>query len=128
MNIMTIVAFGIIATVLILLLKEQKPEFVMLIRVVAGAIIFLALAGSIYMIMKFFEDLAYQADLNMMFLGTMLRIIGIAYITEFGAQICQDAHEGALANKIILAGKILMLILAIPIITMIIRTLINILP
>lgn len=128
MNIMTIVAFGIIATVLILLLKEQKPEFVIQIRVAAGAIIFLALAGSIYMIMKFFEDLAYQADLNMIFLGTMLRIIGIAYITEFGAQICQDANEGALANKIILAGKILMLILAIPIINMIIRTLINILP
>ena len=128
MNIMTIVAFGIIATVIIILLREQKPELVMQIRLAAGAIIFLALAGSIYFVMNFFEDLAIQADLNMVFLGTMLRIIGIAYITEFGAQVCQDANEGALANKIILAGKILMLILAIPIITMIIRTLINILP
>ncbi|SES62964.1 stage III sporulation protein AD [Anaerobranca gottschalkii] len=128
MNIMTFVAFAIIATVLIVIVKQQKPEIAMQIRVAAAALIFLALASSIYYIMKIFEDLALQANLNIVFLGTILRIIGIAYITEFGAQICQDANENALANKVVLAGKTLMLILAIPIISTILKTLITILP
>lgn len=128
MNIMTFVAFAIITTVLIVIVKQQKPEIAMQIRVVAAAVIFLALASSIYYIMKILEDLALQAELNIVFLGTILRIIGIAYITEFGAQICQDANENTLANKVILAGKTLMLILAIPIISTILKTLITILP
>jgi stage III sporulation protein AD len=128
MNIMTFVAFAIIATVLIVIVKQQKPEIAMQIRVAAAALIFLALASSIYYIMKIFEDLALQANLNIVFLGTILRIIGIAYITEFGAQICQDANENALANKVVLAGKTLMLILAIPIISTILKILITILP
>ncbi|SHJ67198.1 stage III sporulation protein AD [Anaerobranca californiensis DSM 14826] len=128
MNIMSFVAFAIITTVLVVIVKQQKPEIAMQIRVVAAAVIFLALASSIYYIMKIFEDLALQAELNIVFLGTILRIIGIAYITEFGAQICQDANENTLANKVILAGKTLMLILAIPIISTILKTLITILP
>ncbi len=128
MDIMTIVAFGLIATVVIILIKQQQPAIAMQITLVAGAIIFLALAGSIYTVMKSIEELAYQAELNMVFLGTMLRIIGIAYITEFGAQVCKDAGEGTIANKVEFAGKIMMILLAIPIISMILRTLIYILP
>ncbi|MGQ0512778.1 SpoIIIAC/SpoIIIAD family protein, partial [Bacillus sp. D-CC] len=47
---------------------------------------------------------------------TLLTIIGIAYIAEFGAQITKDAGQGAIASKIELAGKILILVMAIPII------------
>ncbi|QNO16147.1 stage III sporulation protein AD [Alkalicella caledoniensis] len=128
MDIIQIVAFGLISTVIIILIKQQKPEIAMQITLAAGAMIFLALAGSIYTVMKTFEELAYKADLNMIFLGTMLRIIGIAYVTEFGAQVCRDAGEGTIANKVEFAGKIMMILLAVPIISTILNTLIYILP
>ena len=58
----------------------------------------------------------------------MLKIIGIAYIADFGAQVTRDAGEEAMASKIEMAGKVLILVMAIPIVTMIIETIIKILP
>lgn len=74
------------------------------------------------------ERLAVNADLNMIYVKTILKIIGIAYIAEFGAQITKDAGQGAIASKIELAGKVLILLMAIPIITAIIKQVIGLLP
>jgi len=66
--------------------------------------------------------------LNLVFLETILKIIGIAYIAEFGAQMTRDAGQGAIASKIELAGKVLILVMAVPIIQIIIETVIDLLP
>ncbi len=62
------------------------------------------------------------------FLETILKIIGIAYIAEFGAQVTRDAGQDSIASKIELAGKVLIMVMAIPIITVMIETIIQILP
>ncbi|EGL16712.1 stage III sporulation protein AD [Paenibacillus sp. HGF7] len=64
----------------------------------------------------------------MVFLKTILKIIGIAYIAEFGAQIVRDAGQESIASKIELSGKILIMVMAIPIITVIIETVIKLFP
>ncbi len=74
------------------------------------------------------ERLATNANLNMVYVETILKIIGIAYIAEFGAQITRDAGQGAMAAKIELAGKVLILVMAIPILTVLIETIIDFLP
>lgn len=74
------------------------------------------------------ERLATNANLNMVYVETILKIIGIAYIAEFGAQITRDAGQGAIAAKIELAGKVLILVMAIPILTVLIETIISLLP
>ncbi len=74
------------------------------------------------------ERLATNANLNMVYVETILKIIGIAYIAEFGAQITRDAGQGAIAAKIELAGKVLILVMAIPILTVLIETIITLLP
>lgn len=74
------------------------------------------------------ERLSVNAHVNMIYVETILKIIGIAYIAEFGAQITKDAGQGAIASKIELGGKILILAMAIPILTVIIETIISMLP
>ncbi len=74
------------------------------------------------------ERIAVTANVNMMYVETILKIIGIAYIAEFGSQITKDAGQGAIASKIEMAGKILILIMAIPILTVIIETVISLIP
>lgn len=74
------------------------------------------------------EKLAMQANIDMIYLETILKIIGIAYIAEFGAQITKDAGQNSIAAKIELAGKILIMVMAIPIIGAIIETVIHLLP
>lgn len=128
MEIVQIVGLGIIATILILVLKEQKPIFSFLLATITGVLIFLFLIGKIAEVIRLLERLAIEGGINLIYLKTMLKIIGVAYIAEFGAQITRDAGQGAIASKIELAGKILIMVMAIPIITVIIETVINLIP
>ncbi len=125
---MQIVGLGLIATFLILVLKEQKPVFSFLLATFVGVIIFLSLIGKIADVLHVLQNLANKARVNTFFLETVLKIIGIAYIAEFGAQVTRDAGQGSIASKIELAGKILILVMAIPVITVIIETVVQILP
>jgi len=128
MEIVQIVGLALIATVLILVVKEQKPMFAFLLTVFTGVFIFLFLIGKIDSIIRVLEDLATRSGINMIFLKTILKMIGIAYIAEFGAQIMRDAGQESIASKIELAGKILIMMMAVPIIGAIIETVMKLLP
>jgi stage III sporulation protein AD len=123
-----IVGLGMLAAVLTLILKEHKPLFAFLLALVVGVIIFLFLLDQISAIVRMLEQLAEQTSINLVFLKTVLKIIGIAYIAEFGAQIVRDAGLDSVAAKIELAGKVLIMVMAIPIITVIIETVVKLLP
>jgi stage III sporulation protein AD len=127
-DIVQIVGLGLIATFLSLIVKEQKPTFAFLIVVFAGCAIFLYLVDQIYDIIRMIEKIAINANVNMVYVETILKIIGIAYIAEFGAQLTKDAGQGAIASKIELAGKILILVMAVPILTVIIETILGLIP
>ncbi|MDT8862520.1 stage III sporulation protein AD [Alkalihalobacillus sp. MEB130] len=128
MDIIQIVGLGLIATFLALVVKEQKPLFAFMLTVFVGILIFLFLIDEIVKIISMLEGIAEQANMNMMYLQTILKIIGIAYIAEFGAQIAKDAGQAAIASKIELAGKILILVMAIPILTAVIEMVLSLLP
>lgn len=74
------------------------------------------------------QAIAQQANVNMVYLETILKIIGVAYVAEFASQITKDAGQGTLASKIELAGKIIILAMAIPILTVMIETILNLIP
>ncbi len=128
MEIVQVVGIGLIATVLSLIIKEQKPLFAFLLAAVTGVLIFLFLIGKIAEIIDVLKSLAEKSHVNMIFLKTILKVIGIAYITEFGAQIVRDAGQDSIASKIELAGKVLIMVMAVPIITVIIETVMKLLP
>lgn len=123
-----IVGLGLVATVLILVVKEQKPLFAFLIGASTGIYIFLFLIGKIGGVIEVLEQLAESSGVQMIYLKTILKIIGIAYIAEFGAQIVRDAGQESIASKIELAGKVMIMVLAIPIVSVIIETVIKLLP
>ncbi|MBS4191237.1 stage III sporulation protein AD [Bacillus sp. FJAT-49705] len=128
MEIIQIVGVALIATFLALIVKEQKPNFAFLLIVFVGCTIFLFLVDQIYAIIHMIERIAVNAKVNMIYIETILKIIGIAYIAEFAAQITKDAGQGAIASKIELGGKILILAMAIPILTVMIETIIQMIP
>lgn len=109
-------------------MKEQKPNFAFLIIVFTGCAIFLFLIDQISAIISMIEKMALSTNVNLVYLETILKIIGIAYIAEFAAQITKDAGQGSMAAKIELGGKILILAMAIPIITVLIETIIELIP
>ena len=100
----------------------------MLIVLVAGIIIFLMMVSKLQMVLEVFHNLSSKINLEISYLSTIFKIIGIAYLAEFGAQGCRDAGEGAIASKIEFGGKVLIMILAIPILMALLDLIIKIIP
>lgn len=128
MEIIQVAGLGLITTFLVLAVKEQSPVFAFSLALFVGVVIFIFLATKIGEVIGILKNLAHLAKVNDLFLETILKIIGIAYIAEFGAQVTRDAGQDSIASKIELAGKILIMVMAIPIITVMIETIIQILP
>ena len=128
MDIMQIVGIGVVAAVLAVTIRQNKPEFAISLSIVTGIIIFLAVIGKIGSVIDVLKELSNRANLSTVYLATILKIIAIAYIADFGSQICRDAGEGALAVKIEFAAKILVLVLAVPIVAAVLQALLKLVP
>ena len=129
MEIFPITIFALIGVILIVLLRQhQRPEIALILSITVGVLIFIPMVGKLGSILTVLKDLAGKANVNFVYLGTLLKIIGIAYIADFGAQICRDAGEGAVATKVEFAAKILVMLLALPIIIAILELLMRLLP
>ncbi|WP_048602255.1 stage III sporulation protein AD [Rubeoparvulum massiliense] len=128
MEIIQIIGLGLTATLLVMVLQEHAPIIAYIIVLVTGIFIFFYLLDKISLVIQLLERIAIQANVNLIFLETILKIIGIAYIIEFAAQLTRDAGQSSIASKIELAGKITILVLAIPILSVIIDTILRLLP
>ncbi|NLC43965.1 MAG: stage III sporulation protein AD [Clostridiales bacterium] len=128
MNIMQITVIGMVAALLVLIVKQYRPDMAMLITMGSGILLILLLLGNINSIISTVEAMSQMANLDSIYLVTVLKVIGIAYIAEFGSQVCKDTGEGTIASKIELGGKILIMVLALPILTALIEAILKILP
>ncbi|VBB08019.1 spore iii ad: stage iii sporulation protein ad [Lucifera butyrica] len=128
MEMIQIIGLGFVVTLLILVVRQQRPELAVQLSLTLAIMIFLLVLSKIQAVLDLFRDLADKANISQMYLNTILKIIGIAYITEFGSQVCKDAGEGAVASKIEFAGKIMVMIMAIPIIALVLDTIVRLIP
>lgn len=128
LEIVQIVGLALVAAVLVVVLRPLRPEMALLLSVAAGVVLFLLVVDKVAAVVGVMRELAGRAGVNVLYLGLTLKIVGIAYIAEFGAQICRDAGEGALAAKVELAGKVLVLVLAVPVLVAVLDTLLALLP
>ena len=99
MEIIQVVGLALIATVLILVIREQKPMFAFLIAAATGIVIFMLLIGKIWSSHRSVEAACRKFRHGKYYLKTVLKIIGIAYIAEFGAQIVRDAGQESIASR-----------------------------
>ncbi len=128
MEILQVVALGLVVAVFAVLLRRERPEMAMLLALGFGVIVFLMVLNKLGTIITVFQDVTRRAQVDELYLATLLKILGIAYIAEFGAQVCRDSGEGTVANKIEMAGKVLIMILALPIFAAILEVIIRLLP
>lgn len=128
MDIFKILAIAILTCIASLIVKQVKPEFASIVAISGGIVILLFLINYIDGILNVFRGLVEKANLSPTLFSSILKIIGIGYLTEFTANICNDCGLSSLASKVGLAGKIIILFLALPIITNLLDVLMGILP
>ena len=122
MEISRIVALGLVGTVFSVLLKKENPQISLLTGAATGILIFLMIAEPLQNLLFLLKETAEQANVGEGYFGIVLKVIGIAYLTQFGSQICADAGENAVASKIELAGKVMMMTVAAPVLTGLLKT------
>ncbi len=128
MVIWQIVGLALLASIFIILIREQRPELAFLLSLVTGLIILNLILDQVGIVVNLLQQIAEKARIDLIYFNTIIKIIGIAYIGEFGAEITRDSGETALASKIELAAKIIIMILAIPIMISLIETIIELIP
>ena len=128
MDIVKIIGVGLIALIMIVILKQYKPEFVIYVSLIAGAIILFMVLDKITGIVTLLSNLANKASMNSEFLLILLKITGIAFLSEFAVSICKDSGETAIANKIDIGGKVVIIAISIPIISALLELVIKLLP
>lgn len=128
MEIFKIVALGITATILAVIVKQFKREYGVHISIATGVVIFLLMISKLASILEVIHGLTNKLDMEVVYLKSIFKIIGIAYITEFGAQVCKDTGESSIASKIEFAGKIIIMALALPILLSVLNLIIKLMP
>ena len=128
MEIVKIIGVGLTATIIIIILKQYKPEFTVYVSIIAGAIILFMLMDKLNAAVSILTSLANKTGTGSDFLKILLKITGIAILTEFAVSICKDSGEAAIASKIDLGGKIIIISISIPIITALLELIIQVLP
>jgi len=128
MEIIKIIGIGLIALVIITIIKQYRPEFAIYISIMAGCLIFAIAFDKLANIINLLNNLANRTSINGSFITLLLKITGIAILTEFAVSICKDAGESAIANKMDIGGKIMIVAVSVPIISGLLETVVKVLP
>ena len=128
MEIIKIIGIAIIALIIIIILKQYKPEFAIYISLLTGVLILLLVMDKLTGIVDLIQNIANKSSINTTFIILLIKITGIAFLSEFAVSICKDSGETAIASKIELGSKIIIISMSIPILSSLIEIILEILP
>lgn len=127
-EVIKVIGIGLISLVIIVILKQYKPEYAIYVSMAAGVLILMFSVEKITNIINLLQNYASKTYINQKFLEILLKITGIAFITEFAVSVCSDAGEKAIASKIEIGSKVIIISMSIPIITSLLELVMEILP
>ena len=128
MGIFQVVATGVLSAVLAITIKKQSPEIALIITIAASVLIFLMILPMLTQAVGVLSHVGAMLDGGMQYVSLALRVIGVAYMAELGASVCADAGETAIATKIDLGGRVIIMVLAMPVVVDIIGVVLGLLP
>ena len=127
-QIFKIMGIGLITCVAALIVKPVRSDFAMISSMVGGIVILVMTLSSLSGVLSLISSVANKTGLNGNLIAVVFKIIGVGYLTEFTASLCADAGSGGLGDKILLGGKIIILVMSLPIVTSILNIVMELLP
>ena len=128
MDIIKIIGTGLVSLILIIIIKQYKPEFAIYVSLISGILILTLIIDKLTNVIGLLESISSKVSINNNFLGILLKITGIAFLAEFAVSVCNDSGESAIASKIEIGSKIIIISMSVPIISNLLEIIINILP
>lgn len=128
MEIIKIVGIALIALVIIIMLKQYRPEYAIFISILTGVLILILVMDRLTGIINLIQSIEDKFSINTQFIALLIKITGIAFLSEFAVSICKDSGETAIASKIEIGSKIIIISMSIPIISSLLEIILKILP
>lgn len=126
MEIIKIIGVGLITLIITIILKEYRKEFAIFSVLIGGAFVLYLSLDTLTGVIDFIKRLSDSC--NTQFISVLLKITGISILTEYAVSICKDSGESSIANKIDLAGKVIVISISIPVISTALESLTKLLP
>lgn len=123
-----IIGISLLTTISILLIKPTKPDIALVVGVAGSVVVFFYIIDLLQQAFGLFEYIMQITNLDSKLFTILIKIVGVGYITEFSANLCSDSGNSAMASKILLAGKLVIFVMSIPIITSLIELIVSIMP
>lgn len=128
MDIIKIIGIAFVSVIIIVILKQYRPEFAIYASILAGVLILTLASNTLSGIIDMIKSISSKTSINSQFLMILIKITGIAILTEFAVSVCKDSGESAIASKVDIGGKIIIISMSIPIINALIETVVKVLP
>ncbi len=116
MNIFQIVGIAVTGAVFSVMLKGYKPEFAIFVGIATGMLLIAYAVSARGSVFDMIREIVDMSGVDEKYFSLLLKIIGVAYITEFSSEICRDAGQGAISAKLEMIGKLFIMFLSMPII------------
>ena len=114
MNIFSIAGLAVVAAVVCLLLRQYRPEYAMVVSLGCGALLFAAILDTLTPVFAVMDGLMQKTSMDPAYVGAIAKTLGICYVTQLASDACRDAGQTAIASKVELAGKVFVLLIALP--------------
>lgn len=114
-DLLKIIGTGFIGGMLALTIRKQKPEFAILVTLITAAVILGAVAHDVGNIVNSLKSAAQQCGIDIRYFEVIMKVIGVAYVSQFASEILRDSGENSIASKVEAAGKISILMLVMPV-------------
>lgn len=125
MDIFKIIGIGLAGGVLSIAVKQYRKEYALLVGLATVAVILFLALDTLSAAIEQIRFITESSGVDMRYFTAVMKVVGVAYITQFGAEVLRDSGESAIAMKVEFAGKVFILGLTLPIITEFLEVCIN---
>ena len=121
MDLIAIIGVSLAAAVVAIILRQYRAEYAIVISLVTGAIVLVAIMQALEPVLGEVSELIGASGMGTENTAAILKVVGVGFITQLACDSCRDAGEGAIAAKVELAGRVSILILALPVFSQILQ-------
>ena len=123
MNIVQVGLIGVAGVLLAIYIKKEKEEIAIYLCIATSILIFLGIVDYLSILISTVKELSTFINVDLVYIGTLIKMLGITYLAEFASGICKDAGYQTIATQIEMFGKITILVLSLPILWALLKTL-----
>lgn len=122
MSMIQVGLLGVVGVLFAVQLKQEKSEIGIYLCVFLSVLIFINALDHIKLLVETIHEIGNYIQIDASYITTLIKMLGITYLAEFSSGLCKDTGYQAIAVQIEMFGKITILVLSLPILIALLRT------